>query len=88
MAEKMHPSFLIFTMIGCIVFVSVNSSTTHIVGDNLGWSTPPYHGFFDDWTKNRTFSTGDTLRMCHLNSIIPLLDIAIYSVYSFFFMFP
>lgn len=69
MAEKMHLSILIFTMIGCIVSVSVNSATTHIVGDNLGWSTPPYHGFFNDWTKNRTFSVGDTLRMCHLNSI-------------------
>ncbi|WJX54036.1 hypothetical protein P8452_39965 [Trifolium repens] len=60
MAKKMNLSFLMFVMIGCIIFVSV-SSTTHIVGDSLGWSMPNYIGYFEDWSKNKTFAVGDTL---------------------------
>ena len=60
MAKKMHISFLIFALIGCIVFESVNS-TTHIVGDRLGWSMPHYPGYFKDWAHNKKFAVGDVL---------------------------
>ncbi|XP_061337844.1 mavicyanin-like [Gastrolobium bilobum] len=61
MAEKMHLSFFVFAMIGCITLDSVSSTTTHIVGDNLGWNLPPHQGFFADWAKNKTFAVGDVL---------------------------
>ncbi|XP_058736003.1 mavicyanin-like [Vicia villosa] len=60
MAEKMHLSFIIFVMTGFIIFVYVNS-TTHIVGDKLGWNLPGYNTYYEDWAKNRTFVVGDKL---------------------------
>ncbi|XP_027343183.1 stellacyanin-like [Abrus precatorius] len=61
MAVKMHLSLFIFATIGCIMLVSVSSTTTHVVGDNFGWNMPSYPGFFEDWAKKRTFSVGDVL---------------------------
>ncbi|CAI8619536.1 unnamed protein product [Vicia faba] len=60
MAEKMHLSFIIFVMTGFIIFVYVNS-TTHLVGDKLGWNLPGYPKYYQDWANNHTFVVGDKL---------------------------
>ncbi|KAH1235716.1 Cucumber peeling cupredoxin [Glycine max] len=46
-----------------MLLVSVNSITTHIVGDKLGWNMPSYPGFYDEWAKKKTFAVGDVLRI-------------------------
>ncbi|XP_020223267.1 stellacyanin [Cajanus cajan] len=72
MAVKMHLSFFIFATIGSMQLVSV-SSTTHIVGDNLGWNVPNSPTFYKEWAQNRTFVVGDVLLFQYnpgLNTVI------------------
>ncbi|KAL2342697.1 hypothetical protein Fmac_003982 [Flemingia macrophylla] len=72
MAVKMHLSFFIFATIGCMLLVSV-SSTTHIVGDKMGWNVPISPKFYEEWAQKRTFVVGDILLFQYhtgLNTVI------------------
>lgn len=82
MTEKMYLNFFIFAMIGYIVLVPVSSTTTHIVGDHMGWSMPKYPGFYNDWAKSKTFAVGDVLGMsCPLKILLPFsVDLEIMTV--------
>ncbi|XP_019422654.1 PREDICTED: mavicyanin-like [Lupinus angustifolius] len=60
MSKKMFLQFLIFFMSGCIVLAQIKS-TTHFVGDDKGWCSPPNPGFYDQWTKGRKFTVGDVI---------------------------
>ncbi|KAL4391365.1 hypothetical protein HN51_012505 [Arachis hypogaea] len=59
--EKVHLSLLISTMISYLTLECVSSKTTHIVGDRVGWASPGYNGFYENWSKNVTFNVGDVL---------------------------
>ncbi|XP_049414266.1 umecyanin-like [Solanum stenotomum] len=51
---------LVYLLFGCVVEVSVGR--TYIVGDSLGWQTPP-NGVvtFSNWANQHTFVVGDIL---------------------------
>ncbi|KAK7399132.1 hypothetical protein VNO78_10308 [Psophocarpus tetragonolobus] len=63
MGVKKNVSLIMLSTIGWLVLGlgRVSSTTSHIVGEEMGWNLPPYPGFYDEWAKKRSFAVGDVL---------------------------
>lgn len=73
---------LVCLLFGCVVDVSLGR--TYIVGDNLGWQTPP-NGVvtYSNWANQHTFVVGDILGEYTLLSAIHFTCHVFFSIYIF-----